>query len=321
MQHPNARLTPRGRRELVGLVEGGASLRVAAVACGVATSTAHRWVSRWRAADGLARASLACLEDRSCRPRRSPRRVAVELEQQIVEARRQTCWGPRLVAGLVGVPHQTVWKVLRRHGLSRTPRPAREPAHRYEWPCPGDLLHMDVSSYARFTRPGHAVTGDRRRSRADRARFDGYQYAHAMIDDHSRLAYVELHDDQRADTVLGFTERAFAWYAAHGIVARRLMSDNAWVYTQSPRFAALLRRHDVRHLTIQPYRPQTNGKVERFHQTMSREWGYGLIYRSSDARADALPHWLRHYNEQRPHSALGNQPPITRVHNLQGQDS
>src|SRR5262249_46740025 len=141
MQHPNARLTPRGRRELVRLVEDGASLRVAAAACGVAASTAHRWVCRWRAADGTARTSLAWLGDRSCRPHHSPRRLAAALEQQIVEARRHTRWGPRLVAGIVGVPHQTVWKVLRRHGISRTPRPAREPAHRYEWPCPGDLLH------------------------------------------------------------------------------------------------------------------------------------------------------------------------------------
>jgi transposase InsO family protein len=302
---------------LVRLVEAGASLRAAAVACGVATSTAHRWVCRWRAADAAARASLVCLLDRSCRPHHSPRRLAGEIEQRILEARQRTRWGPRLVAGVVGVPHQTVWKVLHRHHLSRRPRPAPAPAHRYEWPCPGDLLHMDVSRYARFVRPGHAVTGDRRRTAADRERLDGYQYAHAMVDDHSRLAYVELHGDERADTVLGFTERAFAWYAKHGIVARRLMTDNAWVYTQSPRFRALLRRRGVRHLTIQPYRPQTNGKVERFHQTMAREWGYGLVYRSSHARAAALPHWLRHYNEHRPHSALGNHPPITRVHNLQ----
>jgi len=321
MQHPNARLTPRGRRELVRLVEAGATLRQAAAACGVAVSTAHRWSTRWRTADCASRASLVCLADRSCRPRQSPRRLSAELEQRILTARRTTGWGPRLLAGVVGVPHQTVWRVLRRHALSRAPRPAREPANRYEWPCPGDLLHMDVSRYARFVRPGHAVTGDRRSTRADRDRVDGYQYAHAIVDDHSRLAYVELHSNERADTVLAFTERAFAWYRARGIEPQRLLTDNAWAYARSSRFRRLLEHHRVRHLRTQPYRPRTNGKVERFHQTMAREWAYGLSYRSSDARADALPHWLDHYNEQRPHSALGNQPPITRVHNVPGHVS
>jgi transposase InsO family protein len=321
MQHPNARLTPRGRRELVRLVECGATLRAAAAACGVTVSTAHRWVSRWRDAGASDQATLACLQDRSSRPRSSPRRLGGELEQRVVEARRHTGWGPRLLAGVVGIPHQTVWKVLRRYGCSRPPAAAREPANRYEWPCPGDLLHMDVSRYARFVRPGHAVTGDRRSSNADRKRLDGYAYAHAMVDDHSRLAYVELHGDERAETVLGFTERAFAWYARHGIHPRRLLTDNAWAYTHNRRLRQLLRDHAVRHLTIQPYRPRTNGKVERFHQTMAREWAYGLIYRSSDARAAALPDWLRHYNEHRPHSALGNRPPITRVHNVQRQCS
>jgi transposase InsO family protein len=282
----------------------------------VAVSTAHRWVVRWRLADAAARASLRCLADRSSRPLRSPRRLSGELEQRVVEARQHTGWGPRLLAGVLGVPHQTVWKVLHRHQLSRLPRAPREPANRYEWPCPGDLLHMDVSRYARFVRPGHAVTGDRRRTTADRQRQDGYQFAHAMIDDHTRLAYVELHHDERADTTLAFTERAFAWFAAQGISPRRLMTDNAWAYTRSSGLRRLLAAHQVRHLTIQPYRPRTNGKVERFHQTMAREWAYGLTYRSSAARSAALPHWLHHYNEQRPHSALGNQPPISRVRNL-----
>src|SRR5690242_11871091 len=201
MPHPNARLTPRGRRELVRLVEDGATLRLAAASCGVAASTACVWMQRWRAASLAERRSLACLTDRSSRPRRCPRMLSGELEQRVVEARRATGWGPRLVAGAVGVPHQTVWKVLRRHGCSRAPRPAREPANRYEWPCPGDLLHMDVSRYARFRRPGHALTGDRSQRARRWMSFEtrvGYHYAHAMVDDHSRLAYVELHDDELA---------------------------------------------------------------------------------------------------------------------------
>ena len=179
---------------------------------------------------------------------------------------------------------------------------------------------MDVSRYARFVKPGHAMTGDRRASHADKQRSDGYEYAHAIIDDHSRLSYVELHPDERIETVLAFTRRAFDWYADRGIQSRRMMTDNAWVYTQSPRFKQLLADADIRHLTTAPYRPRTNGKIERFHQTMAREWAYGLTYLSSALRAEALPHWLRHYNEQRPHSALGNRPPISRVRNVQRHD-
>jgi transposase InsO family protein len=193
---------------------------------------------------------------------------------------------------------------------------AREP---YEWPCPGDLLHMDVSRYARFERPGHAVTGDRSQRSCDWTQPGtrvGYDYAHAVVDDHSRLAYVELHDDQKAATVTAFMKRALAFYASHGITAKRVMTDNAFAYVMNRSLSELLTSHDIAHLKTKPYRPRTNGKVERFHQTMAREWAYGLTYRSSDARAAALPHWLDHYNEQRPHSSLANRPPISRVRNV-----
>jgi transposase len=316
MQHPNARLTPRGRLELVLLVERGASLRFAAAACNVALSTAHRWVMRWRAATAAQRASLACLLDRSSRPHRSPRLLADELQQRVVEARAQTGWGPRLLAGPLGLAHQTVWKVLHRHGCSRPPRAVREAPNRYEWPCPGDLLHMDVSRYARFARPGHAMTGDRRMTSADKQRVNGYDFAHAIVDDHSRLAYVELHDDELAQSVTAFVERGLAYFLKHGISASRLMTDNAFSYTKNRSLRELLAERGIAHRTTRPYRPRTNGKVERFHQTMAREWAYGLTYRSSSARKLALPHWLNHYNEQRPHSALGNRPPISRVRNL-----
>jgi len=149
----------------------------------------------------------------------------------------------------------------------------------------------------------------------------GYDFAHAIVDDHSRLAYVELHSDERAQTVTEFVSRALTWFEGHGIVSRRLMSDNAWSYTHNRSLAELLLTREVRHLTTKPYRPQTNGKVERFHQTMRREWAYGMTYRSSRHRDAALPHWLEHYNERRPHSGIGNRSPISRVHNLCGQDS
>jgi transposase InsO family protein len=316
--HRNAKLGLAGRHALVCAIAGGMTLKQAAVCFSVSPATAHRWWHRWLDANGEARASLSCLFDRSSRPHRSPRQLAAELEETICECRRKTGWGPRLVAGATGFAHSTVWKVLRRAGISRSPRPAREPAHRYEWPCPGDLLHMDTSEYARFQRPGHRVTGDRRSQ--DRHHRDGVDYVHAIIDDHSRLAYAEIHPDQRAVTVVGFLERALVFYERHGITARRVMTDNAWVYVKSRDLRRLLAVHQLRHLTTKPYRPRTNGKVERFHQTMAREWAYGLLYSSHHDRAAALPHWLNHYNTARPHSSLRGASPISRVHNLRGQD-
>ena len=182
---------------------------------------------------------------------------------------------------------------------------------------------MDTARYARFERPGHRVTGDR--SQQSRKWMDpgtrvGYDFAHAIVDDHSRLAYVELHDDERAETVTAFVTRALDWFAAHGITTRRLMSDNAFIYARNRSLRELFAAREIKHIRTQPYRPQTNGKVERFHQTMAREWAYGLSYRSHHHRNQALPHWLEHYNTRRPHSGIGNQPPISRVHNLHGQD-
>jgi transposase InsO family protein len=315
--HANAKLGLAGRFALVAAIETGLSLKAAAASFSVSPATAHRWWHRWLEG-GRRRESL---RDRSSRPHRSPRQLASGLEERICDCRRQTGWGPRLVAGATGSTHSTVWKVLRRHGLSRRARAPKEPANSYEWPCPGDLLHMDVSRYARFERPGWALTGDRSQARRRWMRPEtrvGYDYAHAIVDDHSRLAFVELHDDDKAATVTGFVERALAFYAEHGISAKRVMTDNAFSYVRNRSLRELLARNRIRHLTTQAYRPRTNGKVERFHQTMAREWAYGLVYRSHRQRNDALPHWLEYYNHRRPHSSIGGQPPISRVHNLRG---
>jgi transposase InsO family protein len=317
--HRNAKLGLAGRHALVCAVEDGMTLKAAAAAFSVSPATAHRWWHRWLDAGEEARATLSCLFDRSSRPRRSPRQLAPELAEAICACRRKTGWGPRLVAGATGFCHSTVWKVLKRAGISRPPRPVREAANSYEWPCPGDLLHMDTSEYVRFQRPGHRVTGDRRSQ--DRQHRDGVDIVHAIVDDRSRLAYAEIHDDQKAATVVGFLERALAFYASHDVTAKRLMTDNGWQYARSRDLQRLLERQQIRHLKTQPYRPRTNGKVERFHQTMAREWAYGLVYRSHRDRADALPHWLDHYNTRRPHSSLGGLPPISRVHNVRRQDS
>jgi len=319
--HANAKLGLAARFALVQAVEAGCSIRGAAARFNVSPATAHRWWHRWLDAGEEARRTLSCLFDRPSRPHRSPRQLALPLEEAICACRHETGWGPRLIAGATGFAHSTVWKVLHRAGISRPTRPAKEPANRYEWPCPGELLHMDVSRYTRFLRPGHRVTGDRSQPGRHWMRPEtrvGYDYAHAIVDDYSRLAYVELHPDEKAATVTGFLERALVFFAEHEIVAQRLMTDNAWSYVKNRSLRQLLASRGIRHLTTEPYRPRTNGKVERFHQTMGREWAYGLRYRSSRHRAAALPHWLEHYNTRRPHSSIGDRPPISRVHNVRG---
>jgi transposase InsO family protein len=303
------------------VVEDGLTFEAAAAASNVAKSTVHRWVSRWRAAGESRRQSLACLEDRSSRPHRSPAIRSEGDHDLVCQVRARTGWGPRLIASEVGIPHATVSKILERRGCSRRLVADRGEVVRYEWPCPGDLLHMDVKQFARFERPGHAVTGDRFKTAAERRNGPGWEFAHSIVDDHSRLAYTELHSDQRAETVTAFTERALAFFGAHGIRARRLMTDNHLSYKRNRSLRELLTTHNTRHLFIEIRRPQTNGKVERYQQTLKREWGLGQRYRSSDHRAQALPHWLNHYNQQRRHSAIGNQPPISRVPNLPRQDT
>jgi len=300
-------------------IASGMTQKAAAAAFCVSPATAHRWWHRRRCATPQELRSGAWSLDRSSRPGRSPRLLEQAHQERICEARRRTGWGPRLLAGATGHPHSTVWKVLYRHGLSRPVRAPKELPNRYEWPCPGDLLHMDTARYARFERPGHAVTGDRsqrsRRWMSPETRV-GYDFAHAVVDDHSRLAYVELHDDERAGTVTAFVERALDWFEGQGAAPRRLMTDNAFSYVRNRSLADLLARRSIRHLRTEAYRPQTNGKVERFHQTMGREWAYGLAYRSHHHRRAALPHWLSHYNERRPHSGIGSRPPVSRVHNV-----
>jgi transposase InsO family protein len=297
------------------------SERQAAACLSTSNCTAHRWKRRWLQATREQRASGVWALDRSSRPHRSPRRTSPELERAVCRARERTGWGPRLIAGQTGVAHSTVHAILRRYGRSRRARRPRAAFVRYEWPCPGDLLHMDVKRYPRFRRPGHAVTGDRTKTGAEKRNALGHDHFHAIVDDHSRLAYGELLLDEKAPTTIAFVERALAWFADHGIVARRVMTDGAWNYTHNAALRDLFARRGVRHIVTPPYTPRWNGKVERFHQTMEREWAKGLRYRDSAARNQALPHWLAHYNQRRPHSSLGGQPPISRAYNLSGRDS
>jgi transposase InsO family protein len=318
--HRNARLGLARRRALVRDVESGCSCREAARRRGVSPTTACKWWRRWCMAGEQEQRSLRCLEDRSSRPSSSPRLLPTSEQARICAARRRSGWGPRLIAGETGHAHATVWRTLRRAGISRPPRQPREQPRLYEWPCPGDLLHVDSKRFVRFTRPGHAVTGDRHRTGAEKRLRVGYEWTHSLIDDHSRLAYSELHPDERAATVTDFVEHGLAFYAAHGITPKRLLSDNAFVYRRNRSLQQLLARNGIRQLLIPIRRPQVNGKVERYQQTLKREWALGHIYRSSEHRARALSNWLSYYNERRPHSSLGGRSPISRVHNVPRQD-
>jgi transposase InsO family protein len=321
-QHLRAALGPAGRIELARLqIDLGMSERQAAACLSVSHRTARRWKQRRLSATATELATSAWALDRSSRPHRSPARTAPELERRVCAERERSGHGPRLIAGRIGVAHSTVHAILRRHGLSRIPKAAREQVVRFEWPCPGDLLQMDTKRFARFTRPGHRVTGVRDRTSAEERMKVGWQFVHSIIDDHSRLAYSELHRDERADTVVAFTERALVFLAQFGIHAQRLQTDNAWTYTHNGAFKALLAEHGIHHRTIPPRTPKRNGKIERYQQTLAREWAYGQRYRSSDARAIALPFWTAHYNTARPHSEIGNRPPISRAPNLPGQDN
>jgi transposase InsO family protein len=318
--HHRARHTPLGRWTAVRrVVEEGETFAQAAAWANVSKSTVWEWVRRWRAATVAEQRSLACLAERSSRPHRSPAQVPAEEAARICELRERTGWSPRRLADEPQItrPHSTVHQVLRRAGCSRLPAPERPAVIRYQWPCPGQLLHMDVKKFGKFSEPGHKLTGDRAR----RSRRVGWEYCHSIVDDCSRLAYSELHDDERADTVTAFTTRALDWFLEHGIVAERLMTDNAFAYVNSRALRELLARRAIGHVRTRPYTPRTNGKVERYQQTLQREWAYALEYASSQARRASLPHWVRHYNERRTHSALGNRTPLARVREVTGLNS
>jgi transposase InsO family protein len=304
--HANAKLGLAGRVALVRAIEDGLSLKGAAAAFSVSPATAHRWWHRWREGGR----NPSSLLDRSSRPHRSPRQLSAGEEEPILRARRQTGYGPGRLAGIVRRARSTIWKVLRRHGLSPRPRVPAAPPRRYEWSRPGALLHIDVKRLVRFERPGHRVTGDRKR----RSRNVGFDYLHCVVDDHSRYAYVELHPRDNAETAARVLERALAHLSELGLgPPEAVMTDNAMSYRNGRRFQQLLAAAGAQHITIPPYTPRWNGKVERFIQTLQREWAYGRVFHTSTDRTAALGPWLNHYNFTRPHGALNHKPPGTRL--------
>jgi transposase InsO family protein len=277
------------------------SAAAAATAAGISVRSAYKWLARYRTG------GLAALEDRGSTPRRQPRRTASTLTARILAARYQgrTAWA---IAVQLQVPRSTVAAILARAGLNRLARltpPA--PAPRYEWAHPGDLVHLDVKPLARIAGVGHRIHGDRR----VRVRGIGWEYAHVAIDDHSRAAYVEVLPDQTGSTTAGFLRRTLGWFAARGVRIRRVLTDNGGNY-RSHGFQRVAARHRLRLTRTRPYRPQTNGKAERFIQTLLREWAYVRPYATSTRRTQALPRWLRTYNVQRPHASLDYRPPCSR---------
>ena len=318
--HANAKLGPAGRVALVGLIDGGMTFRAAAAALGVSPATAHRWWRRREESGALANgATTAWFCDRSSRPHRQPRRLSAAEEAAILKARRETNLGPARLAGIVRRARSTVWKVLHRHGLSRRRRGERQSFRRYEWSRPGALLHMDVKKLGRFLEPGHRVLGIEHKH--DRSRGAGWDYLHVVVDDHTRLAYVELHPREDADTNASTLRRALAWFGELGLESEAVMTDNALVYRRSRAFKAVIEGAGLNHIRTPSYTPRWNGKAERFIQTLQNEWAYAHTWPDSHTRARALSSFIRYYNRRRPHTSLGDRPPISRVHNLRGQDS
>ena len=329
MVHRNAPLSETGRLRLARcVVDEGWSVRRVAERFQVSVTTAARWAARYRA---LGDAGMA---DRSSRPHRSPGQTPTRTERRIIKVRVLRRWGPARIGYLLGLHPSTVHRVLTRYGMAKLrwlDRPTGRVIRRMEPARCGDMVHVDVKKLGKIPAGGGwrmlgRTTGNHN-SRADTSSgvkskhynpLHGHHFLHTAIDGHSRLAYSELLTDQRKDTAAAFWLRANAWFAECGITVRKVLTDNGSCY-RSGAFADAL--GIVEHRRTRPYRPQTNGKVERFHRTLADEWAYARLYRSDTERCEQFPIWLHTYNHHRGHTALGGQPPATRVPNLSGHYS
>ena len=301
--HHNARLTVRGRERMIrALLACELTVAAAALQAGLSQRSVRKWLARFRAE------GVAGLQDRSSRPRCSPRQTPSAQVAVVLALRRLRLPGFQ-IARQSGLSRATVSRLLRRHGLARLqsldPAP---PVVRYQRQHPGELLHFDIKKLGRIVRPSHRVTHDRR----DQVRGAGWEFVHVCIDDASRLAFAQIMPDETQHSAVLFLERALAYFASLGIKAQRIMSDNGSCY-RSHLFRRAAQRHGLRHLFTRPYTPRTNGKAERFIQTSLREWAYAAVYSHSAHRADHLQPWLHRYHWHRPHSALQHQPPISKL--------
>ena len=327
MSHRNAPLSETGRLRLARcVVEEGWSLRRAAERFQVAVTTAQRWASRYRE---LGPAGMA---DRSSRPHRSPNQTPTRTERRIIKIRVIRRWGPAQIGYLLGIHPSTVHRVLTRYGVARLrwlDRPTGRVVRRIESAAPGDLVHVDVKKLGKVpagggwrmlgrTKGRHNASIDRSSGVFNKHRqpLRGYHFLHTAIDGHSRLVYSEMLADERKETAASFWVRANAWFNECGIAVRKVLTDNGSCY-RSHAFRDAL--GGIEHRRTKPYRPQTNGKVERFHRTLADEWAYARLYTSDAERCAEYPRWLHTYNHHRGHTALGGQPPASRVPNLSGQ--
>ncbi|GGT56186.1 IS481 family transposase [Streptomyces kurssanovii] len=318
MSHRNARLTVHGRRLLVDRVRSGRPVAHVAAEMGISRTTAHKWVRRF-AAEGD-----SGLRDRSSRPGTTPHRTPTDTEA--CRLRQERKLGPARIGPILGLPASTVHRILTRHGLNRLchlDRPTGQIIRRYERDRPGELVHVDVK------KPGPIPDGggwrlhgraEARAARPESRRTTGFDYIHSAVDDHTRLAYSEIHPDEKAVTCAAFLRRAAAFFAAHGIDRiERVLTDNAWSYRKSALWQQALTDLGATGKRTRPYRPQTNGKVERFNRTLLDEWAYIRPCTSNDQRTSALADFLHTYNHHRCHTALSGHPPINRVNNASGQ--
>ena len=332
VSHANAALTPRARTRLALLVvRDGWTHTAAARMFMVSPRTARKWADRYRAQGPTG------MVDRSSRPRTSPSKTPPEVVKQIVKLRWRQRLGPVQISGRLGLPASTVHAVLVRcriNRLSHIDRITGEPLRRYEHPHPGSLIHVDVTKFANIPDGGGHKFLTRQQSRANgiiTARRTGERgkhyrpvigtaYLHTVIDDHSRVAYAEICTDEKTTTAIAVLRRAVAWFADHGVTVERVLSDNGSCY-RSYAWRDACTGLGIAHKRTRPYRPQTNGKIERFHRTLADGWAYARLYDSTTQRNDALPEWLHFYNHHRAHSAIGGQPPVTRLTNLPGHHS
>jgi transposase InsO family protein len=302
--HKNAPLTPKGREAMVrSVVEGGLSKADAAHQFNTTPKTVAKWVNRFRGegVDGL--------RDRSSRPHSSPSQTPPATCAAVETLRRQRHTGKQIAAE-VEVSPATVSRILRRLGLSRIRdlEPA-EPVRRYEREHPGELIHIDIKKLGRFVRPGHRITGDRQKGESRGA---GHEFVHVAIDDASRLAFSQIRSDEKKESAIDFLKDAVTYYRSLGMEVTGIMTDNGSCY-RARAFAKACKRLGLKHIFTRPYRPQTNGKAERFIQTALREWAYAQAYPTSDRRRDELPFWLHKYNWHRPHAGIKSQTPISRL--------
>lgn len=306
--HANAVLTVRQRQRVCDLVAAGVTITAAALVVGCSRQTASKWVNRRRRGEHL--------RDRSSRPHSSPRQTSHIVEQAILRARAELREGPHVIGWALGIAASTVHAVLRRHGRSRLAPPApREQIVRYERERPGELVHVDIKKLGRIVRPGHRVTGDRSR----RSTGAGWQYLYVAIDDHSRLGFAAVHPDETADSAVAFLAQLVRFYRAHGIRVERVLTDNGTCFKR--RWSDACETQAIAVKKTRAYRPQTNGKAERFIRTLLERWAYAYAYTHESERLAALPPALDFYNRFRPHRALGGLTPLQRVNNLPGTNS